>query len=285
MNQPAESARTTSALEESAPLAGRRILVTRAPHQASDLADRLRALGAEPILLPTIEIAPPASWAALDSALVQIARFDLVAFTSANAVAAFADRAKHLGLAPAPIPKRIAAVGPATARALDAIGLRADITPPLFTAESLGETLRPEIAGREVLLILAEDAAPTLRDLLASAGARVTVVAAYSNRIPAASLTAARSLFLNPSSWPDAIAFTSASTARNLAALLAASAIALPPTIVRASIGPVTSEALRNLGLPPHVEARESTIPALADTLAAHFAATRPADPVPHRSE
>lgn len=267
------------------PLAGRRILVTRAPHQASGLADRLRSLGAEPILLPTIEIAPPASYTALDAALNDFARLDLVAFTSANAVAAFAERTKHLGIIAAPTPKHIAAVGPATTKALEAIGLRADVTPPVFTAESLGETLRPEAAGREVLLILAEGAPPTLRNALTAAGAHVTVAAAYSNRIPAASLAAARTLFSNPTTWPDAIAFTSASTARNLAALLAASRIALPPSVVRASIGPVTSRALAELNLPPQVEARESTIPALVEALAVHFAATHPLNPVPDRRE
>jgi len=270
---PSESARATAANKAAAPLAGRRILVTRAPHQASELAGCLRVLGAEPILLPTIEIAPPASYAALDTALADLNRFDLVAFTSANAVAAFADRAKHLGI-PA-TPKRIAAVGPATARALEAIGLRADVVPPVFTAESLGETLRPEANGREVLLVLAEDTPPTLHNALAAASARVTIAAAYSNRIPAASLAAAGSLFAESTAWPDAIAFTSASTARNLAALLAATGTVLPPAIVRASIGPVTSRALAELGLPPQVEAAESTITALVDAVATHFAANR----------
>ena len=251
------------------PLTGRRILVTRAPHQASELADRLRALGAEPILLPTIEIAPPSAFAALDAALIRLLHFDLIAFTSANAVTSFAERAKHLDIAPAP--KRIAAVGPSTAHALAAVRLHADVIPPVFTAESLGETLRPEATGRNILLVLAEDAPLTLHDMLACAGARVTVAAAYSNRIPTASLAAVRTLFTSPAVWPDAIAFTSASTARNLAALLAESGIALPTAIIRASIGPVTSHALSDLGLPSQVEARESTIAALVDAIAAYF--------------
>lgn len=265
--------------DKAEPLAGRRILVTRAPHQASELADRLRALGAEPILIPTIEIAPPSSYTALDAALGNLARFDLVAFTSANAVSAFADRARHLGIEPAP--KRIAAVGPATTKALEMIGLHADVIPPVFTAESLGETLRPEAGDRKVLVVLAEDAPPTLQNSLTSAGAHVTVAAAYSNRIPAASLTAVRTLFSEPSAWPDVIAFTSASTARNLAALLAASGTTLPHTIARASIGPVTSRALTELGLPPHTEAAESAIPALVDAITAHLTATAPPNPVP----
>jgi uroporphyrinogen-III synthase len=252
-------------------LAGRRILVTRAPHQASELADRLRALDAEPILIPTIEIARPQSYASLDAALLQLASFDVVAFTSANAVSSFAERVRHLGIGPAP--KRIAAVGPSTAKALETFSLRADIIPPVYTAESLGETLRPEASGRNVLLVLAEDAPHILHDSLSSAGARVTVVAAYSNRIPAASLGAIRELFGNELHWPEAITFTSASTARNLTALLESARMALPHSIVRASIGPLTTRALAELDLPPQIEAREATIASLVDALAAHFSA------------
>jgi len=255
------------------PLAGRRILVTRAPHQASELADRLRTFGAEPILLPTIEIAPPTSFAALDAALAELQHFDLVCFTSTNAVTAFAERATHLGITS--IPKRIAAVGPSTAKALESIDLHADVIPPIFTAESLGEALRAEADGRNILLVLAEDAPQTLQDILVSAGARVTVAAAYSNRIPAASLTTAQSLFTYPAAWPDAIAFTSASTARNLATLLAESGTTLPTTILRASIGPVTSRALADLSLAPQVEAHESTIAALVEALAKYFSANK----------
>jgi len=153
-------------------LTGRRILVTRAPHQASQLADRLSALGATPILIPTIEIAPPASFAALDAALTALSSFDLVAFTSANAVEAFQQRAQLLGLTPAP--RRIAVVGPATERAVAAIGLHADMVPPIFTAESLAQTivqtLLPEAPGARILLLLAEQAPATLASALSTIG-------------------------------------------------------------------------------------------------------------------
>lgn len=251
------------------PLANRRILVTRAPHQASELADRLRDLGAVPILIPTIEIAPPASWATLDSAVRSVADFDVVVFTSANAVESFHQRANLAGISPAP--RRIAVVGPATARAVEAIGLHADVLPPTYTAEALAETLRPEAAGRRFLLILAEAAPTTLRDALAAAGGEVIVAAAYSNRIPESSLRAITSLFSDPTSCPDAVTFTSASTAGNLVSLLDAAGLALPDIVVRASIGPVTSRALRDLGIPPHVEAAESTLAGLVAALAVHF--------------
>jgi uroporphyrinogen-III synthase len=253
----------------SIPLAGKRILVTRAPHQASELADRLRALGATPVLVPTIEIGAPGSFAALDAVLTALSEFDLTAFTSANAVKAFHRRAAELGIAATP--RRVAVVGPATARALDKIGLHADVTPAVFTAQALGETLRPESPGRRILLVLAEDAPATLQAVLEQAGAQVTVAAAYRNRVPEASLAAVSSLFTAPSDYPDAVTFTSASTAANLAALLSAAGLALPEAVVRVSIGPITTRALRDLGLPPHLEAAESTIPALVSAIADYF--------------
>lgn len=254
-------------------LSGRRILITRAPHQASQLADRLSALGATPILIPTIEIAPPASYTTLDAALTSLSGFDLVAFTSANAVEAFQKRAQTLGIAPEP--RRITVVGPATVRAVEAIGLHADLVPPVFTAESLAkaivERVLCEVPGAKVLLVLAEQAPATLHSALAAAGACVTVAAAYSNRIPRDSLTAVAELFGEHGKTPDAVTFTSASTAGNLVALLESAGHVLPATVVRASIGPITSRALCDLGLPPHIEAAEPTVAALADALAACF--------------
>lgn len=224
-------------------------------------------------MIPTIEIGPPSSFAALDAALASISGFDLVAFTSGNAVDAFQQRVRLLGLTAQP--RRLAAVGPATARALEAVGLHADVMPATYTAEALGATLAPEASGCRILLVLAEDAPAVLRDALASAGARVTVAAAYRNRIPEASLAAVTSLFSSAASYPDAVTFTSASTAVNLLALLDAAGLKLPAGVVRASIGPITSRALCDIGLPPHVEAAESTIPALAAALATHFHSSR----------
>jgi len=253
------------------PLAGRRILVTRAPHQAPQLAETLREMGALPILIPTIEIVPPASYAALDAALGSLAGFDLVAFTSANAVQAYGERMQSIGLVATP--RRIAAVGPATARALEAIGLHAEVIPPVYTAESLAQSLLPEARDRNILLILAEGASQTLGNALEAAGARTTIASAYANRIPEDSRTAITALFASPATYPEAIIFTSASTVHNLVALLEAAGLGthLPASIVRASIGPITSRALRELGLPPHCEAAEPTIPALAAALIVHF--------------
>lgn len=255
----------TANISGSQPLAGRRILVTRAPHQASELADGLRCLGATVISIPTIEIGPPASFTALDAAVESLPEFDFIAFTSANAVHAFAERA---GTPPETPPGvRIAAVGPATARALEAIGLQANIVPPQFTAESLAETLLPDVLGRKVLLVLAQDAPMLLAEALLAGGAQVQVAAAYANRIPNASLAGIAALLSDSNRIPHAITFTSASTAKNLVALLKAARMELPESVGRISIGPVTSKGLNELGLPAHAEAAEATIGALLDAV------------------
>jgi len=251
------------------PLAGKRILVTRSPAQASDLAEQLSALGAIPILIPTIEIVPPTSFAALDAALACLHTFDWLVFTSANAVEAFHARAQHQRLTQRP--PKIAVIGPATERAARSIGLTVDLLPAQYVAESLAEALVPHASGKSFLLVRAAAARDTLPEALAAAGATVTIAEAYRNQTPSSSIPALEALFDLPANYPQAVTFTSASTARNLAALLEAADLALPDSVVRASIGPVTSQALRELGLPPHLEAAEATIPVLAAALAAHF--------------
>jgi uroporphyrinogen-III synthase len=255
--------------EATQPLAGRRILITRAPHQASELADRLRVLGATPILIPTIEIAPPSSFAALDAALACLGTYDWLVFTSANAVEAFHRRAQFQHLTQ--LPRRIAAIGPATERAVNSIGLTVDLLPPQYVAESLAQSLLPEAAGKSFLLVRAAAARDTLPEALTAAGATVTITEAYRNQIPPGSIPALKALFDSPAHYPDAITFTSASTAANLTALLEAAGLTLPASVARASIGPITSEALRDLGIPAHVEAAEATIPSLAAALTDHF--------------
>ena len=248
-------------------LHNKRILITRTRHQASDLAAQLEALGASPILIPTIEIVPPETYAPLDAALAQLEAFDWLLFTSANAVEVFAERRVAN-----PIPKKIAVIGPATAKAVQGIGLHVDLIPPLYVAESLAESLTLEASGKRFLLIRAAEARDVLPEALTQAGAHVTIAEAYRNRIPPESIPALQQLFASHATYPHAITFTSASTARNLVNLLEAANLTLPPSITLASIGPITSQALRDLGLNPSLEAPEPTIPALIQTLAHFFA-------------
>ena len=256
--------------------AAKRILVTRSRHQTSDLAARLQALGAEPILIPTVSIAPPESFAALDHALTHRHTFDWIVFTSANAVTSFHARIQALSIPCAAITAKIAVIGSATGRALASIGLVPALTPPQAVGESLAEAIRPHIIPGQtrILLVRAETARDLLPLSLRAAGADLTIAPAYQNLIPAASIPLLQALFAAPEHWPDAITFTSSSTATNLLALLEAAHLTLPAdgahgrTVLRASIGPITSQTLRDLGYPPHLEASEAGIPSLVDTLA-----------------
>ena len=250
-------------------LTGKRILITRSRQQASELAARLEAAGAESILIPTIEIAPPASFRGLDAALASIRNFDWVIFTSTNAVHAFQQRAALQRLMPRP--KHIAVIGPATAKAVQAIGLTVNLTPPRYVAEVLAEALKPFAAGSTMLLIRAEQARDVLPEALTTAGATLTIATAYRTIIPPDSIAILRRALAEEQSYPDAITFTSASTATNLAALLESGGLKLPESIVRASIGPITSRTLHDLGWPPTIEAAEATIPSLCEALDMYF--------------
>jgi uroporphyrinogen-III synthase len=277
-------------------LAQKRILVTRTRHQASELALQLEALGAIPILIPTIEVIPPETYAPLDAALAQLDTFDWLLFTSANAVEVFHQR-RNLQSTEAPavpppgapcpdsrtwactqpqIPPfephpKIAVIGPATARAVQSTGLSVDLMPPEYIAESLSAALTPHAPNARMLLIRATDARDHLPESLTAAGAHLTIAPAYRNQIPPDSIPALQSLFSQPALYPDAITFTSASTARNLFTLLEAANLTLPRGIALASIGPITSQTLLDLGHQPTVEATAPTIPDLIQALATHF--------------
>lgn len=242
-----------------------RVLITRSAHQSSALAEALCALGAEPVLLPVIELIEPTSFAVLDDALSRLDVIDWVVFTSANAVEVFAKRAgSRLGRV-----QKIAAIGPGTARAIAAVGLRVDLMPVQAVAESLAEALQPFIYQEDgrasrFLLVRAEVAREYLPEALREAGAEVIVAPAYRNVIPEASVLAIQEVFRSRETWPGAITFTSSSSAINLLALLEVAELELPVEMLRISIGPVTSRTLRDLGYPPHAEAKTSTIAELA---------------------
>jgi uroporphyrinogen-III synthase len=248
------------------PLAGKRILITRTRQQASSLAAQLEAIGAVPVAIPAIEIVPPETYAPLDAALRRLDTFDWLLFTSANAVEVFAQR-RTPGLAP----KRVAAIGPATAKAAELAGLTVNLVPSRYVAESLAEALTPQVAGCRVLLIRAAEARDVLPEFLSSTGADVTIASAYRNQIPETSVSAICNVFSSVETCPQAITLTSASSARSLVALLNIAGITLAPEIALASIGPITSEAIRELGYEPAAEATEATIPSLIEAVKALF--------------
>jgi len=257
--------------EKNQPLAGKRVLVTRAREQASQLAEALRAAGAEPVEIPAIAIVPPHSYAHIDAAIGSLQDFDWLVFTSANAVRVFCERALYAGVHPAAAGVQIAVVGPATAEAVREAGMKVALVPPKFVAESLLAELRPLVGGERVLLVRAEVARDVLPAGLRDAGAEVTVADAYRNEVPAGSVAKLSEIFNSNTLIPQAITFTSSSTARNAHALLLAADVIVPPETVLASIGPVTSATIRELGWVPTVEAKEATIAGLVRALAEYF--------------
>lgn len=253
-------------------LAGRRIVVTRRRAQAGGLRERLERLGAKVVELPTIELAPPRSWRPLDEAIRHLERYDWVVFTSANGVESFFRRLRRQGKkARALRNARIAAIGPATAAALKQEDVRPDVVPDEFRAEGLLRSLRGNSwRGQRVLLARAAQARAVLPRELRRRGARVDVVAAYRTVLPPQSRRRAQGIFGRRK--PDAITFTSSSTARNFFSLLGrATARRALQGVAVATIGPVTSRTARALGLRVAVEARPYTVPALVRALGRYF--------------
>ena len=244
------------------PLAGVRVLVGRARHQASALSTGLGKLGAEVIEVQFIEIRPPKSYDPLDTALQQIENYDWLILTSANGVDALAGRMKRLRIEPERFKLvKIAAIGPATRDAIEDLGLKVDVIPERYVAESVVESLCGKVEGERVLLARARVARDVIPRKLRKAGAKVDVVEAYETVVPEPSRKMLSALMRKPQSRPDVITFTSSSTVRNFVELMGGQKT--PPDTRLASIGPITSATLRECGLTVHIEAKEYTIPGL----------------------
>jgi uroporphyrinogen-III synthase len=253
------------------PLAGRRIVITRAARQSGGLRERLEREGAEVLLVPTIEIAPPESYAPLEDALRQAAGFDWLVVTSANAVRVIGDRLAVLGLAPQVLKRlRCAAIGRATADALRELGLAVEIIPERAVGEALADALAEHVQEQKVLLVRAAVARDVVPDGLASVGAAVTVVDAYRTVIPANAVERARAVF-GSEPLPDAVVFTSGSTVTHLLEVLHGAGLPFPSCVACVSIGPVTSAALRDAGLTVAAEAETASLDALVDACVRRF--------------
>jgi uroporphyrinogen-III synthase len=244
-------------------LSGVRVLVGRARHQASALSGELRKLGATVLEIPFIEIRKPRSFKPLDSALQNLDGYDWLILTSANGVEALWQRLSKLRLTKRNLKHlRIAAIGPATKKAIEQQGGKVDIVPKEYVAESVVRSLRRRVQGKRVLLVRARVARDVIPRELRRAGARVHVVEAYETVIPQSSATHLRSALGNSRLRPHVVTFTSSSTVRNFVTLLGARRAKLDG-IRLASIGPVTSSTLRELGLRVDIEAKEFSIPGL----------------------
>jgi uroporphyrinogen-III synthase len=243
-------------LTEARPLAGLTVLVPRARDQAGDLSALLRARGAEPLEVPTIEIRPVAAPAELDRAVEDLAagRHDWVVVTSVNGVAALRARAEALGHGPPALAKAsVAAVGPATEAALREWGVVPDLVPETATTAALGRAF-PAGPGA-VLLARADLANPELGVLLRDKGWTTTEVVAY-HTVPVGSLdlAARRRLDHGEVDW---VAFTASSTVEGF---LRGYGGPPPPGVRVAAIGPVTADTARSAGIPIAATATEHTI-------------------------
>ena len=257
---------------ETLPLFAKKILVTRTRDQASDLSGRLRALGAIPIEFPTIGVLPPETWADVDHCLQQMMMYDWIIFTSANGVRFLMDRLFALGRDVRNLKgPRVCAIGPKTAEALEAMKIRVNFVPREYRAEAIFEGLKKEkLKGKNILIPRARVARDVLPEELRKAGAAVDVVEVYQTVLPKENVSEIRELLGKREI--SAITFTSSSTVSNFAEMLGKDeARALTAGIAVASIGPITAERAKELGIETAVMPREYTIPALVEALVEFF--------------
>lgn len=267
-----------SAIAAARPLTGKVVVVTRPRAQAQAFAGLLEAAGARVLLVPTIAIEPPASWELLDRALERLDDYRWAVFTSVNGVEMTRRRLEEKGRgADALRGRRLAAIGPATAEALRAMGLETEVVPEEYVAEALAERLCALIRpGERVLLARAAEARDVLVTLLEAAGARVDEVPAYRTR-PERAEDAGELRGALGAGRVDVVTFTSSSTVRHFAELFPGEDL---PGLLRgvavACIGPVTRATALALGLETRIVPREYTIPALAQAIADHYASGPP---------
>ena len=244
-------------------LRGRRVIVTRARTQAHAFVARLQALGAVPIVIPVIEIRPPADPGPLDEAARRLAEFDWVVFASVHGVAALLERVRSLAGV------RVAAVGGATAAALEERGQRVDLVPAETSAKGLVEALaRVGVTGARILLPQAHGGRAELEEGLTRHGAQVCRVTAYETVTVPIPADAARRLALHGA---DAVTFTSPSTVHGFVAGLRAHGWSGPWGFPAFCIGPTTAAAARGARFEVAAVPERAESDALVDLLVEYF--------------
>ncbi len=251
---------------EKLPLFGKRIVVTRAREQASEMSDKLRALGADVVEVPVIALRPLDDYTALDNAIASLADYDWLIFTSTNAVEYFLQRLDHSGADLRSLRAKICAIGTATRASVEALHLKVDLVPSESVAEGVADAFRPfSMAGAKVLLPRAAAAREVVPNALRSMGAQVDVVDAYRNVIPDTAAERAAEVFGKPKK-PDWVMFTSSSTVKNLLAVAGAEAL---QGVSIASIGRITSKTAEMHGLTVHAEANIPSVDGLIEAVLA----------------
>jgi uroporphyrinogen III methyltransferase / synthase len=250
------------------PLAGKRVVITRAALQSSELYDRLKGCGAVPVLLPLIEFAPPQDYAPLDSALLKWKQFDWVIFTSAYAVQAVVVRAIRFGrnLSKGGTPPNIAVVGPASKERAEKAGFFVEHTAQTHLGVALADELGDRLRKRRVLLPRSDRANPDLPAALRRLGAEVTEVVAYRTLRP--NDADRQGVARVAKGEADAILFFSPSAVHTFVELVGRERVAaLQNRIAMASIGPVTAKALQEAGVQRIVMPAEASAEAVVEAL------------------
>jgi uroporphyrinogen III methyltransferase/synthase len=270
------SEKNTGGRSAEKPLAGKRIVVTRAGAQAYGLVEQIEKAGGEVIELPTIEIQPPESFAAFDTAVKNIGQYDWLIFTSVNSIAPFLERLRAGGETIEAVHSlQVGAIGPETAKRLASAGIAASLVPERYQAEGILDAVKPEaMKGKRVLIPRAAEAREILPETLRAWGATVDVVIAYRTALPNVDTAPLAELLRQRKI--DVITFTSSSTVRNfvflfggrnLGEIAAGSAIAC--------IGPITASTVEQVGGRPDIVAAEFTINGLTRAIIAHFHSSR----------
>jgi uroporphyrinogen III methyltransferase / synthase len=245
-------------------LAGHCIVVTRPDAQAGALTDALTSLGAETLHLAAVRTEPMADRGELGRVVRALGGYDWVVFTSANGVAHFWEGLSEAGLGPEVLSgTRVCAIGPATAEALASRGRPVDLVPATHVGEAAAEALLAAGAGAgsRVLLPRAAEARAVLPETLRAHGVQVHDLAVYRTVVDGGGAQAVRDALRREE--VDVVTFTAGSIVRSFVNLVGSDV----GRALTASIGPITSAALRNAGLPVDIEARRHTVPGLVDAV------------------
>ncbi|MGD2186441.1 MAG: uroporphyrinogen-III C-methyltransferase [Desulfobacterales bacterium] len=261
---------------ESRPLLGKRIVVTRARQQASDLVRRLSDLGAECLEYPTIKIIAPQDPEPLQQAIKNLPAYDWIVFTSVNGVIHFFEQLFAAGKDVRALGRmQTAAIGPATAEQLRKFGLNSDMVPETYRAESVVEVFKDkDLKKKKILLPRAKQARPILPVELKKMGAEVDEIPAYDTAIVAEN---ADDLITQlQEKQVDLVTFTSSSTVKNFKALLPADRFKkLMQGVIIASIGPITTDTAKQLDFDVHISAESFTIPGLVEAILQFYQKSR----------
>jgi uroporphyrinogen III methyltransferase / synthase len=253
---------------EKRPLFGKKILVTRARAQASNLVKKLSEKGAFCVQFPTIKIIPISDFTYIDNAIKKISSYDWIVFTSVNGVFYFFERLFELGLDARSLGNlKTAVIGPTTSAKLLEFGIKSDIIPESYIAESVIKAFSNEnIKDKKVLVPRAKEARPILCEKLIEMGGYVDEVSIYETI--KSDENSEYLLNLLEEKEIDIITFTSSSTVKNFKALLPEDKFSeLMKGVIIASIGPITSDTAKSLGFSVDIEAKEYTISGLCEAV------------------